>query len=383
MPTVVLFTYHVANSSEVGGHFWVYLQYALGLKRAGYDVYWLDWSKRYAPERDTAALALFLRRTAQLGFCGKVIALMAPHEHAPLRTCTFAGALSESEAEAVFRRADLLLNFHYAADPELLARFRRTAIIDIDPGLLQHWMHYGQLKVAAHDVWFTTGETVGLAGSRIPDCGKTWNRIRPCVSLEHWPVVFDAAPGPMTTVSSWDAGEWLEDGDGRLHENNKRVTFLEYRELPRRVEQVLELAVFYHPEAADELDTLRQAGWRIRHSREVASSPEAYQAFIKHSRAEFSCAKPSCMRFQNAWVSDRTICYLASGKPAVVQHTGPSAYLPNGEGLFRFSTLDEAAAAIEALNKDYARHCRAARALAQEHFDARKVTTRILDVALG
>ncbi len=392
MPTVVLHSHHVANAPAVGGHFWVYLQYALALRRAGCEVYWLDWFTRSGgcsssptsdPEGDAAALALFLRRMSHLGFDRKVIVLMAPHTCAPMRACSFAGGPSEADAEAVFRRADLFLNFHYAADPELLGRFRRTALIDIDPGLLQHWMHHGQLEVAEHDVWFTTGETVGLPGSGIPDCGKNWSRIHPCVSLEEWPAVFEAAPAPMTTVSTWDGGGWVQDGQGNVYENNKRVTFLQYRELPLRTGQSLELAVFHRPEDADELESMRRAGWGIRHTREVASSPESYRSYLQGSRAEFSCAKPSCMRFRNAWVSDRTICYLASGRPAVVQDTGPSTYLPNGEGLFRFSTLDEAAVAIEAVNADYARHCRAARALAEEYFDARKVTARILEVALG
>jgi hypothetical protein len=381
--TIVLFSHRVANSPEIGGHFWVYAQYVLGLMRAGCDVYWLDWFMSHDPERDRAELALFSRRVEQLGFGGRAIVVMAPRKRAPIRACAFAGALSARAAEAVFRRADLLLNFHYAADPELVARFRRTALVDIDPGLLQHWMSSGQLEVAAHDVWFTTGETVGLPGSRIPDCGKEWNHIRPCVSLQEWPVAYEAAPAPMTTVSSWDAGEWTNDDDGRFHENNKRVTFLQFRELPRHVDQPLELAVFSRPEDESELDTLRRAGWNIRHAREVASSPETYRAFIQRSRAEFSCAKPAYVRFRDAWVSDRTVCYLASGKPAVVQDTGPSAYLPNGDGLFRFSTTEEATSAIAAVNDEYPRHCRAARALAEEYFDARRVTERILEVALA
>lgn len=383
MATVVLFSSRVANTPEVGGHLWVYLQYALGFRQAGCDVYWVDWFTPRDPERDPGTVALFLRRMAQLGFDHKVVVMTTPPNGAPMRACSFAGPLKEPEVEALFRRADLLVNFHYAADPELVARFRRTALVDIDPGLLQHWIHEDQLRVAPHDAWFTTGETVGLPGSRIPDCGQRWCHIRPCVSLEHWPVVHDAAPAPLTTVSSWDGGEWLKDGEGRLHENNKRVTFLEYRELPGRVEQALELALCYLPQDEQELDGMRRGGWAVRHAHEVAGSPEAYRSYVQRSRGEFSCAKPSCMRFQNAWVSDRTICYLASGKPAVVQDTGPSSYLPNGEGLFRFSTPDEAAAAIAAVNADYARQCRAARALAEECFDARKMTARILQVTLG
>ena len=279
-------------------------------------------------------------------------------------------------------RADLLLNFYYAIDPELLARFRRTALVDIDPGLLQHWMHHGQIQVAEHDRWFSTGETIGAPGSRVPGAGKSWQRIRPCVSLEHWPVTPSAPGATMNTVSSWQAREWVKDDTG-FFENNKRVTFLEYRDLPRRVSQPLELALFYHPDDdGAEIQSMRDAGWSIRHSREVAGSPEQYQTYVQRARGEFSCAKPSCMRFQNAWISDRTLCYLASGKPAVIQHTGPSSYLPNGEGLFRFESMEEAALAIEAVNADYDRQARAARAVAEEWFDAEKVTRAILEGAL-
>ncbi len=121
----------------------------------------------------------------------------------------------------------------------------------------------------------------------------------------------------------------------------------------------------------------------MRDAREVAGSPERYQAYIQGSRGEWSCAKPFFVRLQNAWVSDRTVCYLASGKPVVVQHTGPSAYLPNGEGMFRFSTLDEAAAAFDVINGDYERQCRAAREIAVTYFDAKQVLTRILSETLS
>src|SRR6185503_9310793 len=128
---------------------------------------------------------------------------------------------------------------------------------------------------------------------------------------------------------------------------------------------------------------LQKRGWRVRPSREVAGTPEAYQAYLQQSRGEFSCAKPSYIKMQTAWVSDRTICYLASGKPAVVQHTGPSSFLPDGEGLFRFSTVEEAALALEAINNDYAAHSRAARDIAETYFDAEEVVTEILSSALA
>ena len=124
-------------------------------------------------------------------------------------------------------------------------------------------------------------------------------------------------------------------------------------------------------------------GWRVRHAYEVAGSPERYQQYIQASHAEFSCVKPSCIRFRNAWISDRTLCYLATGRPAVVEDTGPSAYLPNGEGLLRFASLEEAVDAVGRVDADYARHCRAAREIAESHFDAKAVLAGLLNQALA
>jgi len=127
---------------------------------------------------------------------------------------------------------------------------------------------------------------------------------------------------------------------------------------------------------------MERRGWRIQHSGRIAATPDQYQTYIQRSRGEFSCVKRSCIRFQNAWVSDRSVCYLASGKPVVVQDTGPSAYLPNGEGMFRFRSLQEAADALGTINSDYKRHCQAARQLAESYFDAREIVSTILDRAL-
>ncbi len=167
-----------------------------------------------------------------------------------------------------------------------------------------------------------------------------------------------------------------------MYENTKRVSFLEFADLPLLTRQPLELALFMkNPRDMKEWKELEERGWRIRHSSDVAASPEQYQAHIQQSRGEFSCAKRSCMKFQNAWVSDRSLCYLASGKPVVVQDTGPSEFLPNGEGMFRFTTPEQAAKAFDVINTDYERHCHAARRLAETHFDARRVMARILSFA--
>ena len=408
MATVFLSPANVAASPEVGGHFWVYLQYALGLRSLGCDVYWLEQVPATGdPDADAALLRIFHERLARHGLADRTVLYRAAGRRGEGERTWL--NRSAAEAEALLQRAELLLNFHYAMAPDLLAAFRRTALVDIDPGLLQFWMSQGQLRVAPHDLYFSTGETVGTPRALFPDCGVAWTRFRPPIWLPAWPCLPAPAGGAWTTVSSWwgglGGGEWIRSGKDEYYDNNKRVSFLDYVELPRRTGEALELALCLspgvpidptpeeaaaapgpgwspeYPSEAQDMAKLRRHGWRLRHARDVAGSPEAFQAYVQGSRGEWSCAKPSCMAFQNAWISDRTLCYLASGRPVVVQDTGPSALLPNGLGMFRFRSQDEAAEALACAAAEYPKHSRAARELA-EAFDARAVLPPLLDAAL-
>jgi hypothetical protein len=379
MPTIVIAAYGTANFPEGAGHFWVYLQYVLGLRQLGCDVYWLEgFRTKGRTAEEHAALETFRMRADAFGLLDKVIVYLTDRKNPSPDLPTEYLIMNRKDAEAVYKRADLLLNFHYAMSPALLACFRRTALVDIDPGLLQFWMNRKQISVPRHDVYFTIGETVGLPCSAVPDNGLEWIHIRPLVCLEQWPYTFEPCSEAFTTISSWDSSDWIIDGH-ETYENTKRVAFLEFVDLPRRTSQRLELALFLRRERdLAEMKDLQARGWRIRPSREVAGTPEAYQAYIQNSRGEFSCAKRSCMKFQNAWISDRSICYLASGKPLVIQNTGPSSFLPNGEGIFRFSSMEEAVSAFDSINADYRRHCRCARDIAETYFDSKQITKRIL-----
>jgi hypothetical protein len=144
----------------------------------------------------------------------------------------------------------------------------------------------------------------------------------------------------------------------------------------------LELALCLGRSEGPERRALEQRGWGVRSAWDEIQTPEQYRTYVRRSRGEFSCAKPSCLRLQNAWISDRTLCYLASGKPAVVQYTGRSEFLPDTGGLFRFRSPAEAAHALAAVEADYQRHALEARTLAEELFDARQVVTRVLELAL-
>ncbi len=376
MSTTVWLAANTLGYPQGGGHLWVYLNWALGLQALGCRVIWLEAVDPEMSLHEVPELTLTLKRYLEHYGLEECLALCSRNGE-PLQR-TVAGGYLDIEAAA---EAHLLLNLAYDIPPQIVERFQRSALIDIDPGLLQIWMNMGQLSVARHDIYFTIGETVGRPTARFPDCDLQWHYTPPAVFLPAWPSAPEDAIAPYTTVSNW-WGEWVEF-QGESFNNDKRTSFLEYSNLPSHTSAQLELALCLGPDENEERRFLEQRGWNIRHAEEVTSTPEQYRAYIQRSRGEFSCAKPSCMLLQNAWISDRTLCYLASGKPAVVQHTGPSSFLPDAEGLFRFRSMEEAARALDAVESDYERQCHLARKLAEEYFDARKVVGSVLERALA
>src|SRR5438128_1544556 len=209
---------------------------------------------------------------------------------------------------------------------------------------------------------------------------RAWLYTPPPIFLPEWPVLPPSGPGRYTTVAHWWGGTF--EYNGTTFSNEKRASFLEYQDLPQRTPVPLELAVCLAEFHEEYRRMLEPKGWRLREAWDVTATPDAYRTYVQRSRGEFSCAKPAYVSLDTAWVSDRTLCYLASGKPAVVQHTGASRILPDAEGLLRFRSIDEAARALAAAEADYERHGRAARALVEEHFDARRVVASVLERAL-
>ena len=359
---------------EGGGHLWVYLNWALGLRAIGCRVIWLEGIAPSVPTHELQAKLGALRsRLARYGLAESVALCFSNSE--PLTPAATQGYLDIGAAA----EADLLLNLAYSIPPEMVKRFRRSALVDIDPGRLQIWISEGQLRVAPHDLYFTIGETVGQPEARFPDLGLKWRYTPPCVSLDWWPPCRATEDAPFTTLANWYGG-WMEYCD-KSYPDDKRSGFLPFLCLPRLTGQPLELVVDLGDDEYERL-MLRKHGWRLREPQEVANTPWDYQRYIQNSLGEFSCVRTSCVRLQNAWISDRTLCYLASGKPALVQHTGPSRFLPDATGLFRFRDLPHAARCLERVVEDYQHQCRLARMLAEEYFDARKVAAAMLDRAL-
>jgi hypothetical protein len=277
--------------------------------------------------------------------------------------------------------ADLLVNLsgrlHLA---ELRHVVRRRVYVDLDPGFTQIWQaQYGvDMNLAGHDAYVTVGLNIGRPGCPVPTLDLAWRPLPPPVVLDEWRSAGEARDAAYTTVADW-RGYAPVEWQGVWY-RQKADEFLRLIELPRRVAETLELCLAIHPDEPD-LPRLRANGWRLSDPRVHAADSEAYRAYVRRSRGEFSVAKHGYVVGRTGWVSDRTACYLAAGRPAVVQDTGLAPHLPVGEGLLVFTDLDSAAGALAEVERDYPRHARAARELARRRFDSDRVLGELLDAA--
>jgi hypothetical protein len=250
----------------------------------------------------------------------------------------------------------------------------RKAFIDSDPA-------YTQLAIAKGVPWyveffkgydrlFTFGANIGTPASPIPTGDFQWRHTWQPVTLDEWRT--SKPPGDrFTTVMTWQTESFTDVG------GNKDVEFIKFLNLPAQTPQPFQLAV------NGPMTLLEAHGWDPVNAMAVSRTPGQYRDFIQGSRAEFGVAKHTYVSSRSGWFSDRTECYLAAGRPALVQDTGWSAHLPNGEGLLAFSDPEEALAGIDRIHNEYARHARRAQEIAREHFDANVVLRRLLDETSG
>jgi hypothetical protein len=358
--TTVLVAGALANKPGYGGEAWVRLSYVLGFRRLGLETSFVEEIEEPSDE----AIAWFTDVVERFGLSGS--AALVDREGEP-----FLGEPPDG--------ADLLVNVSGNLRGEkLLRRARRRAYVDIDPGFTQYWQAQGKLGVDGHDVYLTIGENIGRPDCPIPTNGLDWLPTRPPVVLDDWPVAGDGSPDRYTTVASWRAYGPVEADETSY--GVKAHEFRKFVELPRNAPGTYEIALDIHPSEAGDLALLRDNGWQLVDPREVAGDPFAFRAYVQGSGAEFSVAQGIYVETGSGWFSDRTVRYLASGKPVLVQDTGFT--LPTGEGLLAFRTLDEAAAGAREIAWDYQRHGRAARRLAEEEFDSDRVLTRLLENGL-
>jgi hypothetical protein len=361
----------LAQKPRHGGHAWVLLQYLLGFKRIGWDVLFVDRLAVGPPPVEAELLAAFLRVVRGFGL-DESFALLRDG------SCDTIGLTRATLADRV-RGAALLLNvMGFLNDEEILSLSPKRVFLDIDPGFPQMWRELGLHDAfAGHDAFVTIGINIGQPECGIPACGLNWITTPQPVVLERWPVTDFDAGRPFTSVVTWRGAYGPLEYRGRSY--GLRVhEFRKFAALPCSSGLPFELALDIDSSETSDIELLRRGGWSLKDPRSVACDPWTYQAFVGASAAEFSVAKSMYVATDSGWFSDRSICYLASGKPVLAQDTGFSRHCAAGSGLIVFSTLEEAVAGAQNIAADYGRHARAARELAEECFDSDKVLRRLL-----
>jgi hypothetical protein len=381
MHGLVLYSGALAQVPRQGGLTWLHLQFLLGLRRLGWEVLFLDRllpamcvdaAGSRVPLEESLNLRYFLRVMEDFGL-GELFSLSCDRRDRVI-------GVSRKQVLGRAAEASLMLNvMGYCDDEEVLGRVRRRVFLDIDPGFGQMWRELGLHDAfRGHDAFVTLGRNIGRPDCAIPTCGLSWVTMPQPVVLEQWPAQPPPPDGAFTSIGAWRGPNAPVEYRGRTY--GLRVhEFRKFVALPSLCpDSRFEMALDIHPGDARDLRLLRDNGWSLVEPRAVAGGPAEYRAYVAGSRAEFMVPKQMYVDTNSGLLSDRSVYYLATGRPVLARDTGIGHLYPTGEGLLTFATLEEAAAGVEAINRDYPRHARAAREIAVEYFDSDKVLTRLL-----
>jgi hypothetical protein len=365
-----------------GGVIWDYLQYLLGFRSLGHQVLYLEDSGAWP--YDPVAGTITDDCSFALQSLHKIFTDFDLAESWVYRNGAdgkFHGA-GEKVAREWLRHGDLLVNVSSAGwlrDYDL--RVGHRMFIDGDPmfcqiGLLDgsNPLYAGRLR--DHDSHFTFGLSVGQPECPVPVDGITWRPTVQPVAIDQWPVTPISTDAPWTTVMNW-ASYKPKVWEGRTY-GQKNLEFARFRDLPSKTNVPLRLAMGMGVDGQRPAQELRQLGWDLVEPQEAVPDHRAYRSFLTNSRGEWSVAKHGYVEGRTGWFSCRTACYLAAGRPAVVQETGWSRHLPSDRGVLPFTTLDEAAEGLGKVTRNYSEHSKAAREIALEFFDAKKVCQELL-----
>jgi hypothetical protein len=371
----------LANKPDNGGEAWVRLSWVLGLRRLGFDVFFVEQIAPHACVDGTGAPSP-VEQSRNLAFFRAVVDRFGLASASSLVHDDGARVFGMPEVEMLARAesaaAVINISGHLTYEP-LLRRMPRKVYVDLDPGFTQYWHAEGRpLGLDRHDEHVTVGANIGTQHCDIPTSGIPWRHVRPPVVLDEWPLRPGVTTDRFTTVGSWRGAFGPVTWDGRTF-GLKAHEFRKLVDLPRRAPGVFEIALDIHFADAKDRASLQAHGWQLVAPRRVAADPDAFRNYVQASTAEFSVAQGIYVETRSGWFSDRTVRYLAAGKPALVQDTGFGRTVPTGDGLLAFSTLEQAEAGVQEILGDYERHSRAARALAETHFDSDVVLGGLLD----
>ena len=375
----ILLSGMIAGVPRQGGAAWAVLQYLLGLKRLGHEVYFVEPVSKEALRPLGASLVCsenakyFQKVVADFDLNGAAALLLAG-----TRECV---GLSYDCLRKIAAQTDLLDDISGMLKDECLKeQIPARVYLDLDPAFNQLWNASDGIDVGfnGHTHFVTVGESMGQPDCRAPTCGLPWITTKQPIVLSLWPVGDGIQYDALTTIGNW-RGYGSIDYQGEFY-GQKAHALRQFIELPTVTDERFMMALSIHPDETSDLAALKANAWKLLDPLQVAGTPSDYRRFIQGSKAEFGIAKSGYVVSRCGWFSDRSACYLASGRPVIAQETGFSKYVPTGEGLFAFETKADVLAGIEAINRDYARHSRAARAIAEEHFDSDKVLSRLLQI---
>jgi hypothetical protein len=372
-----------------GGQTWLYLNWIRAFSRLGHEVYYVEddtvWP--YDPEQNTV--------TDDCGYAVRHIADCMEHIGLPDRWAfrladreSACWGTSARELDELYRSCDALLNVVGATDlreEHLAAPFR--VYVQTDPVTAELRLANGdkhtRIAFANHHIIATYGENYGAPDCGVPLNGVVYKKTRQPVDLDLWPRAYDLRARLFTTIGNYNQPGSDVEYNGEVYRWSKHHEWEKFLDLPRWTKQPFELALNLDDSASR--GRLEAHGWALVSPLQMSLNVFGdYPAYFRRSRAEFTVAKDQNVRLRSGWFSERDACYLACGKPVVAQDTGFGNVLPTGEGLFAFTSMEEALDAIDAINGDYRRHCEAARAIAEEYFEARSVAARLLaDIGLA
>jgi hypothetical protein len=357
-----------------GGQNMFLLQWMRGLERLGHEVVFLDFIGSGFEEGRAEMLRAF-DQVISKWWHSRQTALVA----APTMEALYGMDLREISRFADAAAAILTVSAPFRREPpELIRHVRPRILFESDPAYTHLWAGKGHPAdlFGEHDVYFTVGGNIGTPRCSVPTCGIQWRHLWHPIVLEWWP------PAPLvndrfTTVADWYHQGYVEF-EGRML-GPKAEEFRKFIDLPALAGEEVEIVININPDDPD-IDDFKRLGWRLENPDRVRT-PEMYRDLVAGSAAEFSCAKGGYAGTRCGWFSDRSECFLAAGRPVVLQSTGFEDLLPTGKGLFAVKTVEEAAEAIRAIRTDYPAHSAAALALAREHFDSDKILSQMLAVA--
>ena len=365
-----------------GGVAWDYLQYVAGFRQLGHEVFYLEDTETWPYDPVNATISADCSYNVR--YLGEVMTRLGLGNQWIYRNAadgTYHG-VSEAETKKFCASADLFVNVSGCGwlRPEYLA-IPKKIFIDSDPMFTQIGLAIGMQEVinriGAHDFHFTFAEHINASDCRVPHGGLKWIPTRQPIVLDWFPVPTTPPRDVFTTVMNWVSykpSEYAGETWGQ-----KDVEFLKFLDLPARTPQQFEIAMGRGQGEQRPTELIRQHGWKIIEPDEALPDPWTYRDYLGSSKGEWSVAKEGYRKSRSGWFSCRSACYLALGRPCVLQDTGWSAHYQTGTGLFAFATLEEARAGIAAINADYARHSAGARAVAEKMFDARRVLGEMLE----